>query len=344
MVRQGSRARGIKGSRGGVAPCTHCAFTLIELLVVIVIIGLLIMAIYSIGGKVMHTQKVRGTDQIMRTIAMAIGQFTEQNPLRNVYDMDTGGMPRTFGPYPPYQLYGVVNGPVDTVREVVDPFTRFQPGGGYSLGERLWWDLGQSQTPESNWVSFTSSDANDDIHALYTYLKVYCAGALAQVPADAIKPLGDRRYVNPAGKGTDPTRNPPPDGLVDVLGFVDAWGVALDYFLYVKLEWTVSATGGQPVWRVTDRVAALRSRGVAKEKADAKVDTKDDWIFSSQFPSPEAGGPYAGPQDAAREGFRRTGVLNVSGNTRQNGWARAVGAGDLNATEPDPNKLFGYLP
>ena len=56
-------------------------FTLIELLVVIVIIGLLIALVTTVGGKMIHQQKVRNTLQIMETTKLAIDQFATEKPL-----------------------------------------------------------------------------------------------------------------------------------------------------------------------------------------------------------------------------------------------------------------------
>jgi prepilin-type N-terminal cleavage/methylation domain-containing protein len=331
------------------------AFTLIELLVVIVIIGLLITAIFAVGGKVMHTQKVRGTEQIMRTIAMAIDQFKDQNPLRNVYDIDTGGMPRTFGPYPPYQLPGGATiPPIDSVRDVMEPLNCFCDPG-YTLAQRLQRDFGNCQGTKDDWMCSTgggpapSDAANDDNRALYAYLKIKCDKVLNQVPAEAIKSLADvyhdetkyRYYVNPMT--TPQTGAPGQSGStwVDGLYFVDAWGVSLDYFLYVKLEWCPRRDmqpGGE--WRVTDRVPVLRSLGISldeykAELAGTDLRDPDKWIFSSPFPSPAL--------DGGSQNVRQTGQLPFPGNTRANGWARAVGAGDLDVSG-DPKDWFGYVP
>ncbi len=332
MAQQGSRDQGIKGSRGGTNPGARGAglrggFTLIELLIVIVVIGLLIAAIFIVGGRVIRVQKKRGTEQTMRAIVLLLDQHKEQNPLRQYYDMPGW---QSFGPYPPYQLAR----PTSTVPSVWTILDGNPPGAPprNDLGDRLSRDLGNAGNAPNPWVSFSGSDDDDDIRALYTYLRIYCASSLSQVPQEAIKPIGDARYVNPTGKGTNLGTN----GLIDVLGFVDAWGVPLDYFLYVKIEWTASATG-QAAWRVTDRVAVLRSRGVSKEEADHKTDKKDDWIFSASFPSPEANGPYTGASDPQRLQFARDGVLPAKGTPRQGGWVRAIGAGDL-------SEAFGYLP
>jgi prepilin-type N-terminal cleavage/methylation domain-containing protein len=330
-----------------VAPRIHSAFTLIELLVVIVIIGLLITAIFAVGGKVMHTQKVRGTEQIMRTIGMTIDGFKDQDSLRQYYDMPGA---QTFGPYPPYQLPGECIAPIDTVREVMEPVKCFC-GANYTLADRLRRDLGNCQ--DGVWMSGAgggpapSEAANDDNRALYAYLKIKCDKVLNQVPAEAIKSLADvyhdeakyRYYVNPMTTAQTAPPGQPNTTWVDGLYFVDAWGVPLDYFLYVKLEWTVNATG-VAAWRVTDRVPALRSLGISldeykAELAGTDLRDPDKWIFSSPFPSPAL--------DGGSQTVRQTGQLPFPGNTRANGWARAVGAGDLDVSG-DPKDWFGYVP
>ena len=131
-----------------------------------------------------------------------------------------------------------------------------------------------------------------------------------------------------------------PNSAVDVFGIYDAWGVPFDYFLYVKLEMgpprpPCNTTNGD--WYVADRKPVLRSRGITLDEYKAGVVDADKFIFSEDFPLPEANGPYTGPSDPVRLTFRQQGVMTNT-NTKANGWARVPGSGDL-----DPNS-FGYVP
>ncbi|MCK4341273.1 MAG: type II secretion system protein [Phycisphaerae bacterium] len=340
-------------------------FTLIELLVVIVVIGLLIAAIALVGGKVFHSQKIKLTETIMKNTAMAIEQFAEENPLRAVYGLKEGPGPdgswggfddacTTFGPYPPYQLAGnaiVLN----SVPEVLEPnhplFHNLSPPFPSTLPLRLARDLsGKSSQNLQDWVwAIPVDDRDNDIRALYTYLSVYSPGVLSQVPPDRIKPLADTpEYVNPTGAGPAPGEFG--STWVDVFGIHDAWDVPLDYFLYVKLEWGRRADsdpnpGG--VWRVVDRRPVLRSRGVTREAHEVWLeewqgnlnapppDSAKTWLFSEAFPSP--------PANPRNVNFWRTGIIDTHA-TRQNGWARALGEGDLYTVGGKDDQSFGYVP
>lgn len=299
-------------AQGDFATVGRRAFTLIELLVVIVIIGLLIAAIGMVGSRVMQSQRERATQNYMRAITAAIDQFANTNPLRLTYDTKRA---RSFGPYPPYAVYG------SGVSAVLDP-------SALTLADRLRRDLrlAPNVTPT---VAINDGDArNNDNRALYTYLAVLGGDALSQVPPAAIAKLsaGSPEMVNPGGGPATPGA----DGAVDVLGFHDVWGVPLDYLLYVKLEYKLDFNG-VPGWRVTDRLPVLRSRGVPKEVADAGGDTRDDWIFSIPLPSPVAAAVN-----------RASGAI-VGQAARDGGWVRAVGAGDLNPGDPE-TRLFGFVP
>lgn len=276
------------------------AFTLVELLVVIVVIGLLASVILLIGTHVMHNQKVRVTEQTMRNVTMAIDVFKTENPLRNTYDVYvSSSQPRRFGPFPPYQLAGTgVPGSVDGA---LDPAAgRMRP-----LSNRLARDLGATLVQ----IHENDDTTNNDIRALYAYLRVHAEDALAQVPEQALKAL--RPTLAPE-QLTLVTGSVP----VEVLGIHDAWGVPLDYCLYVKLDYGVDKHG-MVGWRITDRIPVLRSRGVSRETyeallADGEAGDPQDWIFSEPFPTPAAG---VDPD---------TGRI-LSNNPRGNGWARAVG-------------------
>jgi len=328
-----------------------CAFTLIEVLVVIVVIGVLIAALALVGGKVLRGQKVNQTLATMRSVRLAIDQFATENPLGSIYGRvdPVSGQKGTFGPFPPYQLRPPS---VHTLPQVIEPATE-RPG---TLAQRLTWDLSGNRqgSANSSWVLVNQSQQqrhNDDIRALYTYLRVYSPETLSQVPAAALARLRDKQadkpageFVNPSGGGTTAGTA----GLLDVFGIHDAWDVPLDYFLYVKLEWTLPRTGGSGVWRVVERVPVLRSRGIKREVYDVWVeqlrsdpnavplDSNATWILSDPLPAPPA---------RQNDGtFWQSGGL-AGGATNQNGWARAIGEGDLvtDVSRDDP-RAFGYVP
>ncbi len=301
------------------------AFTLVELLVVIVVIGVLLSMVGLAGVQVLRLQKVTATKAIMRGTQMAIDQFAEENPLRYTYDTKTN---RSFGPYPPYAVAGYPragkisglldpNGPIDLSLRFQDDFAI---GSGYV-------------------VNIDEDDENDDIRSLWTYLQVYVPGATAQIPEsakEAIRPrppenqpnkrqaLDDDAYVDTSrGAGGAEARTP-------ILGIHDAWGVPLDYFFYVKVEFGVRPDGSLG-WRITDRVPVLRSRGVSRDVYDLHADTQDDWIFSSELPAPVS--TAVDP----RAGF-------VAGNAAGNGWAQVPAYGDIYIRQDHPERWFGFVP
>lgn len=310
-----------RSSTPAVLSLRRGAFTLIELLIVIAVIGLLIGVIAVVGSKVMYGQKVRLTQTTMRAIKIAIDQFAAEDPLRSIYNKKGNA---AFGPYPPYTLAEPMSGKVNYLVEA-------QGATGWDhLGVRLAADLsGDRSTPAEPgpYVDIEQGNRNDDIRALYAYLAVYAKGELSQIPTTAIKRLPDRvgtpiEMVNPAGTGTG--SGAPVDGPVDILGFYDAWGVPMDYYLHVKLEYDAI----ESKWRVTDRVPVLRSLGITKEEFDADPTALDveKWMFSEPFPTP-----------ACPEAYADTGVLNTPPSVspqNPNGWVRAKAA----------NETYKYLP
>lgn len=329
------------------------AFTLVELMVVVVIMSVLIGLIAVVGMRAVRHHKVTYTRTIMKSVHMAIDQFATEGPLRSRYDRADA---QTFGPYPPYMLAGGGGGTSPyAVANLVEPYDPafkdgFSGSPTYTLANRLWRDLGAAQQTVTDWTNLPGGrvDGNDDIRALYTYLRVYSPGVLAQIPERQMRPLdpANAEYVFPTGTGASATRLP-----VDVLGITDAWDVPLDYFLYVKLEWSPRAAGsvggGTGYWRVADRIPVLRSRGVTAEEyavqqSDPESVDASKWIFSVDFPSPRA---YPGSATFRKDGLMPSLPTGQPGS--DNGWVRAVGQGDDDpgGTLPaDSPSLFGFVP
>ena len=327
---------------------------MIELLVVIAVLALLITMVVTIASKTIRQQKVRNTRQIMQNVSLALEQFSVQNPLKLTYDRPGA---ETFGSYPPYALHRA--GQSGTVARAVEPSPR-----GANLGyvsARLALDLGGSAGSEASYVSFggtsaapqpNETDSNDDNRALAAYLALFVPEAEKLIPEYARKPLyqrperGDYVYTN--------TRNPSPpqppwksEGWKDILGIHDAWGVPLDYMLYVKLERKVVATasGERLAWRVVERRPVLRSRGIKREvyeqwvasnrqepqQRSRQLSPPENWIFSEMLPK-----PWLALRDAPRY---RDGDLPVptpgGGSALGGGWVRAVGLAEDYAYRPD---------
>jgi hypothetical protein len=280
----------------------------------------------------MNAHKVKATENTLRSVKMAIEEFATLDPLANIYDPKVGA--KTFGAYPPYMLDNWLNVPeFSSVQRVLEPYTDNPLSASYVLANRLHRDLSGPQFGNSNvrwYVSRTldppAHPADNDIRALYTYLKVFAPDTLTQLPKDAVKPLSTRsEYVNPTGGGTDPGSN----GLVDVLGIYDAWGVPLNYLLYVKLEWAMDPATGGGVWVVADRLPVVMSRGISREEYDAEASGTDaldpqKYIFSDPLPSPAAGGL---PTSGTYAVLRSDGILQPNnGPPPLAGWARAKAA------------------
>lgn len=333
---------------------TRSAFTLTELLIVIAVLGLLVSLIVTGVSAAVGAQKRAYTQQILRTTALAAERFAEDDPLRMVYDKRDGA---TFGPYPPYQLdrASVLNVRTNVARIVSGLTATSSPMAinaeqdlsirfardllGYSLG-----------APSSDEVSITErGDFNsparrdDDNRALYTYMRALTPDAIAQVPANAIQPLTYPKEL------IDPLSQPPalPEFVntgdvsaataelsrTEILGIHDAWGVPLDYMLYVKIEWDVSVAA----YRVTERRPAFRSRGISREQYDlwlqdpagtnALFNQPQNWLWSEPLPR-----PYVDIEDPV------AGTIHVENPPSiANGWSRAVA--DMHAADD-----YKYLP
>jgi type II secretory pathway pseudopilin PulG len=313
------------------------AFTMIELLVVIVVLALLISLVTAVAAKVIRQQKVRNTEQIMQNVMLAVEQFAAADPLHEVYARKGR---ETFGKYPPYQLSDAASGNSNAVSVVLEA----APPGGWGsnlLADRLYRDFGSPGGGLASTVQILDpNDGNDDIRALYAYLRAFSADALSVIPEAALSPLDPQRrdYINPRGTGfavgnTD---------IIDVLGIHDAWRVPLDYMLYVKCERIMVPGTPTPSWVVTERRPVVRSRGIEREVYDEWVRSHDDptqreqrlsppekWLFSEPFCSPAAG---------LTDGPTYTnGILPSSPSPANaaNGWARAVAAVEDYAYRPD---------
>jgi len=325
---------GFRPAPGGQDACpTRRAFTIIELLVVIVVLAILVTLIVTVAGRAQYNQKVQNTRATMKNVELAIEQFATENPLRLLYDGKTN---RTFGPYPPYQVFGDTGQPPPpwTVAALLDGSG---PGGRRGrLWHRLARDLGcPSDGVRNNYRDWVQMDegsdferANDDIRALAAYLAVFSPGAFAQIPPSALQPLVRDPVNLPVGEfvstsGTARSGQTGDPNILtarrQILGIHDAWGVPLDYFLYVRIEFTSSG------YRVMDRVPVLRSLGIEREAynllrkpgADPRPSDPRKWIFSREMPA-----PYAGF-------FEDTGRHNANEypGTQANGWVRAVATG-----------------
>lgn len=268
-------------------------FTVVELLVVIVVIGVVIAAIIGVSATVFGNQKRKNTEAIMRTVKLAIDQFAQLDPLKLTYNKPRRG---TFGPYPPYQLHEPGN--ASSLYALVEG----NPASPQvnDLEDRLARDLGIDVSK----VHVNGPDRNDDIRALFSYLRSFAPDALNQIPENARRRLpGDAEYVETSQGNSQGNR--------EILGIYDAWGQPMDYLLYVKL----SVSQGQV--QIVERVPVLRSRGVEPEVAQAdfqaNVQRADQWIWSSPLPSPAA--------FADNSAFATNGVWGAL-DPHDAGWAR----------------------
>jgi len=324
-------------------------FTMIELLVVIVVLALLMALVSVVAGRAITQQKARNTQQIMQNVSLAIEEFATEDPLRGIYDRKDAA---SFGKYPPYQLRD--SGPGSVSRNLES--LREKPGGANgTLRQRMRRDMLGETNPSDTYDEKLSlagpgeaARGNDDNRALYGYLAVYTPSALSLVPEANRKPLGllpgatfaEGEYVNTS---TATIGTPQEAGSrTPILGFYDAWGVPLDYMLYVKCEYRLPPGGSTPQWVVTERKPVLRSRGIDADTYKTWVQSNDDptrrttefsppdkWIFSEELPK-----PWAGLTDdpAYRDGMLPS---NPNPPAASNGWVRAVGLDEDYAYRPD---------
>jgi prepilin-type N-terminal cleavage/methylation domain-containing protein len=313
------------------------AFTLVELLVSISIIAVLTVMLLMGTTAVYENFRKSTTLQTFRSVGFAIDTFSNENPLRTQYDAPgrLGGIERSYGSFPPYQVE--VNGP-GSVGRLVEP--EFYPGTGErfrprTLQQRLTRDLAGASvfideinaTGNNAWVhdfGDPASDplygANDDNRALYAYLRAFNPAGLNQVPDTAMRPLpraGDPAIVSarermrlPGALGLAQYNAGSADAMnwAEIRGFVDGWGNPLDYMLYVKVEAGVRFDPTQALanqvavgWRITDRQWVLRSHGISADEYQLKVRDAVDgspvtWDDNAALYSSPLPTPYAGPK------------------------------------------------
>lgn len=296
----------------------------------IFVIGVLTALLVGVGSAAITNNKRSQTRTVMNNLTLAIEQFAQENPFRILYDRRGAA---TFGPYPAYQLQRTGGNDPRAIAEIIEPGP---PGGDNgTLANRLGRDFLDNVNAGNDLVQLPNNgrgDENNDNRALYTYLRIGSPGTLRQVPETAVKPLAsvfvpggaEREFVNPSGTASATDRR------VDILGFHDAWGVPLDYFLYVKVD-RFQRPDGTAGWRITDRIPVLRSHGIARDTL-ANLDRRNprdvsDAIFSAPMPHPEAGVNENG------------GLANDPG---ARGWlrARAGVPGGLRVA----GEFYGYLP
>lgn len=330
-------------------------FSLIELLVVVGVVGLLLASLTVAGTTAIYAARAKNTRQVIANVEFALEVFREENPLRLTYDRPRSA---TFGPYPPYQLanWAEQSGSEPaTVAQAVEPVAR-DSGKTNRLSDRLHADLGEQQGRKGNWVRLGSEgrrqanegDGHDDNRALVAYLNAFAPGALTGLPNWATKPINPEQpdLINPTGNAAEPGEAD--SGWVDILGVHDAWGVPLDYFHYIKLEWTYDRGGPfnsyGTRYMVRDRRPAIRSLGLDRDTYDIrraadlmKQDTynrRDNWIFSSPLPRPFLSEDYVDANNGN--------LTDGTSGQLISGWVRAAAADE--AGPGAAREDYGYLP
>ena len=326
------------------------AFTLVEMLVVAAVIGLLITLITSVASSAVYSQRRSNTLNTMRVLGQAVDAFANEDPLKLIYDR---GDRASFGKYPPYQITSPAL--AGSVAYLVEPNAPVNSSNN-RLSDRLWKDLSGQKTAKANWVNFLSDSDNSgyetrarvgDNRALYAYLNAFGPKRVVDLTDCIQKPLNPNQnymdFFNPRGSGTPsspptPGTNAYPD-VQQVLGYYDAWGVPLDYCLYVKVELDRhainNADGSFNGYRIAERRPAFRSLGIDREiwltQAASGIKTPKKWIWNTDLPRPYAafvGDPPNPPFSTSN------GVLPNPATSTAAGWSRLVGA----------NENYGYRP
>lgn len=336
-------ATSTRRTRGAACPR---GFSLVEMLVVAAVIGLLVTLITSVASSAVYSQRRANTLNTMRVLGQAVDAFAAEDPLKLVYDR---GERASFGKYPPYQITSPAL--QYSVAYYVEPNAPVNSANNY-LSDRLWNDLSGQKTAKSNWVNFFSdTDSSStgyetrarvgDNRALYVYLNAFGPKRVVDLPDGIQRPLNPSPsfpdFFNPRGTGTP--SSPPVQGtsnlqdVKEVLGYYDAWGVPLDYCLYVKFDIDKrginNATGDFNGYRISDRRPAFRSQGIDREvwlgQSYPGLKTPKKWVWSTDLPRPYAS--FTG--DPSNPPFTTTnGVLPNPATPNATGWTRLIGVGE----------------
>ncbi len=165
---------------------------------------------------------------------------------------------------------------------------------------------------------------HDDNRALYAFFALYMDEPIQQYPdklrralpvptrvlgtgnfIDSEPPGGDRvldegEFVTPLDNLTGDTETL---ARIPILGFYDAWGVPIDYFLYARLEVVPNLADTdaekEPMWDITALRPVIRSRGLRRSEYERLLRNHlidgtaydafpDRWLLSQPLPSPVA--------------------------------------------------------
>jgi hypothetical protein len=302
------------------------------------VLAILIALVGGLATQAIYNQRVSNTRTIMAGIRLAMDQFATEDPLRLIYNRKDGA---SFGPYPPYNLHWQrpENGNEAEVWQVVEPNPPYSPSADeqkFWLAKRFARDLLNDVTKFNDRSLVRIDDRKetrrfDNGRSLYTYLRFFAPEMTAQVPTHAVKALS----TTPGGEFVDAKASISNVMMgqrrTEVLGFHDAWGVPLDYYLYVKLDWAYRPDGSQGV-TVVDRRPVLRARGISLEQFKAGFSDAKKWIVDTDLPGPRA--------DVSWE----TGHLPWSKfSDARPGWVRVVPAG-VSIAAGGGKVRFGYYP
>lgn len=374
------------------APVIRRAFTTIELMVTLIILVLLVGLVALVGPGVYYQQRIASTRSTMSNVLIATEQFSAENPLGQFYNRRGK---ETFGTLPPYQLAGAYA--AQNIREKYFEPALLQPplangnppssNNQYTLQGRFERDLrgADDSGAAGDWVKIDSqADPDrasrylntDDIVSLYTYIRTYTPDKLRGVPDRLTQPAiglangastsrSRLQFVNPLGPRSTAQPGTADSKWIAALGFVDAWGVPMDYVIYSRMEYGVDSAGNA-TYRIVDRKAVLRSLGVDREKYEAAVNLlnssatgpgaeqaklligqANSWIWSEDMPRPWFGGQ--GPTGGSQQPVPGRGAINYAegasfGQVNANlnnyrgmvdGWVRMVGLGENYKFRPD---------